>query len=250
MVKNSLNRIIILSIVITLVMLSGCTENDDVQTVVDDNVSKPDNGQFIYGNAVVEDVQIMILESFPVQVMVNAKGYLPDGCTEIDTITTSKDGNTFTVSITTIRPADAICTQAIVPFEESIPLNVLGLKAGTYDVVVNEVSSSFELQMDNAIHEGLDGTSMELKTGETFHIKLNENPTTGFSWQMNTTDGLAVISDEYVAPDTELVGAGGVHEWEIQAVAAGTQHITAVYKRSWEDETGDEQRFEFTVEVV
>jgi inhibitor of cysteine peptidase len=91
---------------------------------------------------------------------------------------------------------------------------------------------------------------MELKTGDTFYVKLNENPTTGFSWQMNTTDGLAVVNDEYIAPDTELVGAGGVHEWEIQAVATGTQQVTAVYRRSWEDVTGDEQIFEFTVEVV
>ncbi|KAF5412857.1 MAG: hypothetical protein C5S43_01225 [Candidatus Methanocomedens sp.] len=248
--KNSLNRVIILSIVITLVMLSGCTENNDVQPVVDDNVSEPNNGQFIYQDAAVEDIDIMILESFPVQVMVNARGYLPDGCTEIDSVTTSKARNTFTISITTIRPADAICTQAIVPFEESIPLNVLGLKAGTYDVKVNEVSDSFELQMDNAIHEGFDGASMELKTGDTFYVKLNENPTTGFSWKMNTTDGLAVVSDEYIAPDTELVGAGGVHEWEIQAVATGTQKVTAVYMRSWENTTGNEQRFEFTVEVV
>ncbi len=45
--KNSLNRVIILSIVITLVMLSGCTDNNDVQPVVDDNVSEPNNGQFI-----------------------------------------------------------------------------------------------------------------------------------------------------------------------------------------------------------
>ena len=147
--NNSLNRVIILTIVITLVMLSGCTENNDVQPVVDDNVSKPDNAQFIYWDAAVEDIDIMILESFPVQVMLNARGYLPDGCTEIDSVTTSKAGNTFTISITTIRPADAICTQAIVPFEETIPLNVLGLKAGTYDVKVNEVSDSFELQMDN-----------------------------------------------------------------------------------------------------
>jgi len=248
--NNSLNRVIIFSIVITLVMLSGCTENNDVQPVVDDNISKPDNSQFIYRDAAVENIDIMILESFPVQVMVNARGYLPDGCTEIDSVTTSKAGNTFTISITTTRPADAICTQAIVPFEESIPLNVLGLKAGTYDVKVNEVSDSFELQMDNAIHEGFDGTSMELKTSDTFYVKLNENPTTGFSWQMNTTDGLAVVSDEYIAPDTELVGAGGVHEWEIQAVATGTQQVTAVYMRSWENATGDEQRFEFTVEVV
>ena len=104
--------------------------------------------------------------------------------------------------------------------------------------------------MNNAIHEGFDGANMELKTGDTFYVKLNENPTTGFSWKMNITDGLAVVSDEYIATDTELVGAGGVHEWEIQAVDYGTQQVTAVYMRSWENATGDEQRFEFTVEVV
>ncbi|MCL7476514.1 MAG: hypothetical protein M8352_10825, partial [ANME-2 cluster archaeon] len=93
--QNSINHVIILSIVITLVMLSGCTENNDVQSVIDDNVSKPDNGQFIYRDAVVENIDIMILESFPVQVMVNARGYLPDGCTGIDSVTTSKAGNTF-----------------------------------------------------------------------------------------------------------------------------------------------------------
>ncbi|MCL7413672.1 MAG: protease inhibitor I42 family protein [ANME-2 cluster archaeon] len=248
MVNSSINSMIILSIVITLVMFSGCTENNGGQPQDDDNNSN--NAQFIHGNAVVENIDIMILESFPVQVMVKAAGYLPDGCTKIDNVTTSREGNTFTIGITTIRPADAICTQAIAPFEESIPLNVLGLRAGTYNVTVNTVSDSFELHMDNAITEDFNGSNMELKTGDIFYINLNENPTTGFSWQMNTTDGLVVVSDEYIAPDTGLVGAGGVHEWEMRAVAPGTQQVTAVYRRSWEDVTGDEQIFGFTIEVV
>lgn len=248
MENMSIKRIIILSIVIIPVVLSGCTENNNGQPQTDNNISG--NDQFIHGYAVVENIDIMILESFPVQVIVKAVGYLPDGCTKIDNVTTSREENTFTISITTIRPADAICTQAVVPFEETIPLNVLGLGAGTYDVMANTVSDSFELDMDNAITEGFDGESMELKTGDTIYIRLNENPTTGFSWQMNTTDGLVVVSDEYIAPDTDLVGAGGVHAWEVRAAATGTQQVTAMYRRPWEDVTGDEQRFGFTIEVI
>jgi len=80
-----------------------------------------------------------------------AKGHLPDGCTEIGNMTKSVDGNTFIVTVETIRPADMMCTQAIVPYEKSIPLDVYGLKAGTYNVIVNSVSGSFELAMDKSI---------------------------------------------------------------------------------------------------
>ena len=164
-VMKSLKFYMILTMVISLVAFSGCTGyGDNVDTVDNDNsiedlppmppeeeTNLPDDGEYLYGTAVVEEIEILILESFPVQVNVIAKGYLPDGCTEIGDITKVRDGNTFTVTVETIRPADAMCTQAIVPYEEVISLDVRDLKAGTYTVVVNSVSDSFELAMDNSI---------------------------------------------------------------------------------------------------
>ncbi len=108
-------------------------------------------GKFIYGNATVESIEIMVLESFPVQIKVNARGYLPDGCTRINEITKEKKENTFLVSIKTVRPADLFCTAAIVPFQEVISLDVYGLKAGIYNVDVNGVKGKFELRTDNII---------------------------------------------------------------------------------------------------
>lgn len=157
--------LLILTMIISLIAFSGCTGNDsEVDTVdTDEGVEDqppmppevkpnlPDNDNLIYGTAIVENIEILILESFPVQIHVIAKGYLPDGCTEIGEITKVRDDNTFTVTIGTIRPADAMCTEAIVPYEEVIPLDVRDLKAGTYTVVVNSVSDSFELTMDNSI---------------------------------------------------------------------------------------------------
>ena len=110
-------------------------------------------GKFIYSNASVESIEIMVLESFPVQIKVNARGYLPDGCTKIHGITKEKTENTFLVSIKTVRPADAFCTASIMPFQEVISLDVYGLKKGIYNVDVNGVKGIFELGTDNIIRE-------------------------------------------------------------------------------------------------
>jgi inhibitor of cysteine peptidase len=100
---------------------------------------------------VVESVDVRILESFPVQVQVLAKGYLQDSCTKLDTTTQSLDSHTFIVTMTTSRPADLACTQVITPFEEPIPLDLAGLKAGTYMVTVNGVTGTFTLDVDNVL---------------------------------------------------------------------------------------------------
>ena len=103
--------------------------------------------------ASVESVEIQILESFPVQVNVVVRGNLADGCTEIDQIEQRRDleNKRFEITITTSRDPDKICTQALVPFEETIPLDVRDLPAGTYTVDANGVQATFELQQDNKL---------------------------------------------------------------------------------------------------
>lgn len=108
-------------------------------------------GGLVEGEAAVGSIEILILESFPVQVHVVARGNLPDGCTQIDEVSTQQEGDAFYVTITTVRDADAMCTQATVPFEERIVLDVLGLKAGTYTVDVNGVTDTFTLDVDNEL---------------------------------------------------------------------------------------------------
>jgi inhibitor of cysteine peptidase len=161
--NNIFTHIVILTTIIALVMFSGCTQNyeennKDMQTPTPDLTpdSNPtgtmasDDSEFIYRNATVENIQILILESFPVQINVVAKGYLPDGCTKIDQTIKNREGNTFLITITTKRPVDAMCTMAIVPFEEVISLDVYGLEAGDYEVNVNGIMDSFTLEMDNS----------------------------------------------------------------------------------------------------
>lgn len=100
--------------------------------------------------ATVEEIDIMILESFPVQVHLIASGYLPDPCTKIYQITQKREDYHFSVTITTYRSPGA-CIQIITPFEEIIPLEVYGLPAGTYTVEVNGVQGTFSLEIDNIL---------------------------------------------------------------------------------------------------
>jgi len=111
----------------------------------------PIEGEVIIGEATVGSVEILILESFPVQVRVLAKGTLADACTTVHEITEEREGDTFTVTITTIRPADMMCAQVLTAFEESIPLDVHGLEAGTYTVDVNGETATFTLDVDNVL---------------------------------------------------------------------------------------------------
>ena len=100
------------------------------------------------GLAPVEEIEIVILESFPVQVQVIASGNLPDPCTEISEVLQEKEDNTFFITIKIYR-SPGFCIQVLAPFEETIPLEVYGLPANTYTVNVNGVQGTFDLEVDN-----------------------------------------------------------------------------------------------------
>ena len=94
----------------------------------------------------VQTVEIQILESFPVQVNAIARGQLPDaGCTTIASVSQSRSGNTFNVTLTTTIDPNALCSQVITPFEYVVPLDVSSLLPAQYIVNVNGVEVSFEL---------------------------------------------------------------------------------------------------------
>ncbi len=98
------------------------------------------------GLAAVQSVEVQVLSGAPTSLLVIARGAVPDGCTSIDETSWTQEGNTFIVTITTIRPADMMCTQALVPFEETVmiePENALD--PGAYTVEVNGVSTEVAL---------------------------------------------------------------------------------------------------------
>ena len=100
--------------------------------------------------APVDIISIESLESFPVHVKGNVSGYLPNGCYEIGQTYVSREDNQFIVAINmSIPDPELACTQALVPYDLTVPLDVYGLTAGIYLVDVNSVTGSFKLDHDN-----------------------------------------------------------------------------------------------------
>ena len=123
--------------------------------VPDAGEAMPPDQAMTTGKAPVQSLEILIMESFPVQIAVLARGELPDACTEIDQVDQriAPEGQALWVEITTVRPTDLACIQVLAPFEERIPLDVYGLPAGTYTVDVNGVTGTFTLSVDNVSPE-------------------------------------------------------------------------------------------------
>jgi inhibitor of cysteine peptidase len=164
---QGISRLSFVLLLVLVLLLSGCAVRviplgsspaHPAQPVSSDDATptatpSPRGGATVSGQAMVEQIQILFLESFPVQVTAVVSGYLPDGCTRIVDTNVEQQEDSFIVTISTARPADAMCTMALVPFEESISIPVQGLPAGDYTIAANGVTVTFTLDVDNVLTE-------------------------------------------------------------------------------------------------
>jgi inhibitor of cysteine peptidase len=81
---------------------------------------------------------------------------------------------------------------------------------------------------------GDNGKTVTVNSGDTFWIRLPENPATGYAWDLKLSDGLTRLSDKYEPSDRSglNVGVGGTHTYEIKAMKNGSQAISATYRQA------------------
>jgi inhibitor of cysteine peptidase len=107
--------------------------------------------------AQVRSIEILLLESFPVQVNAVIRGDLPDAsCTKIASVEQVREDNTFRLRLVTTTDPLARCAQALTPFEQVVSLDVQDLRAGTYTVEVGGVQGTFKLDVDNSLEPPID----------------------------------------------------------------------------------------------
>ena len=119
-----------------------------------DNPNKDDN--LIIEDMKIEDISILLLESFPLQVHVIVKGVSRNSCIKLNEITQKRDGNTVNIHITTKQPKDAVCLQVVTFITERIPLEG-GFLPGRYNLIINGVIKEFVIDgevPENGILQG------------------------------------------------------------------------------------------------
>jgi inhibitor of cysteine peptidase len=95
----------------------------------------------------------------------------------------------------------------------------------------------------------------EVKTGQTFTINLEGNPTTGYTWEPAEMDekllareGEAEFRSEKKNGE-QVVGAGGVITLRFKALAPGSTTLKLVYLRPWEKSDPPLKTFEMAVTI-
>lgn len=115
---------------------------------------------------------------------------------------------------------------------------------------VNVTTTSTPVITGEIYNESSNGTTVSTPTNGTFIVMLQENPTTGYIWNVTVTSGLTITNDTFLPPTSGLMGAGGVHEWSVEAIQMGQQQFNGIYKRPFENLTGNETPFVLNVNVT
>ncbi|WP_440953659.1 protease inhibitor I42 family protein [Methanococcoides sp. FTZ1] len=92
------------------------------------------------------------------------------------------------------------------------------------------------------------GDAIEIKEGDWMIVRMFESKADTYTWNMTLTDGLQVRGEEFTPRSEDSLY--GDHEWEIEAVAAGEQNISAIYMQPGMNLTGYEQALDLTVRVL
>ena len=96
--------------------------------------------------AYINELSVAVSFTDPVEVELGVVGYMSNPCVDMN-IAVSRKGNTFFVAIgeTPLQTLVA-CAQVTEPFDITFPLDVKGLPAGDYLVVVNGDEIDFRLE--------------------------------------------------------------------------------------------------------
>lgn len=110
--------------------------------------------------------------------------------------------------------------------------------------------SAFKSNHDMVINKGMQGKTVSVKPSQKFSIELDENPTTGYRWELTSPEGspVEVQADTYSAKAGGALGSGGKRHFDLAIKDKGNYPLGFVLVRSWNKaEAAD--RFDVTVTV-
>ena len=95
------------------------------------------------------------------------------------------------------------------------------------------------------------GRVVAVKVGDTISVRLPENPTTGYSWAIDSIDAKQLEADApaYQGEGAGL-GAGGVRTWSLGARAPGRARLGLKRWRHWEGDASIVERFAITLDIT
>jgi inhibitor of cysteine peptidase len=98
------------------------------------------------------------------------------------------------------------------------------------------------------------GGRIEIRAGDTVTVRLPENPTTGYQWQIAADSSAplgaiaSLIHQNFSPAATSAAGAGGERTLVFEAKAPGEASLRLLSKPSWRGDEAAAQ--DFTIDLV
>jgi hypothetical protein len=96
--------------------------------------------------APIHEVEVLFMESYPVQVGVYIQGGLRDGCTTFHDAVVTREGDTINIEVTVQKPRDKVCPTIYTYFEENLNLGSEFTVGTTYTIIVSDFQTTFIYQ--------------------------------------------------------------------------------------------------------
>ena len=99
---------------------------------------------------------------------------------------------------------------------------------------------------------GDDGRRLSARMGDTIEVRLRENLSTGYRWEVDRLDEklLRLVEKTGHGPREPLPGAAGVAIFRFAVVGTGSGAFSLKYWRPWEGEPSIVQRLAVTIDAV
>jgi inhibitor of cysteine peptidase len=109
--------------------------------------------------------------------------------------------------------------------------------AGIQEVSVS-VPVTFEIA-GFALAPAESNRTIEASINERFNITLASNPSTGYRWHVSNIDETVakLVDDNYIPPNSDLLGAGGIQVLTFEALKEGMTAIELEYVRPWQPDS-------------
>lgn len=94
-------------------------------------------------------------------------------------------------------------------------------------------------------------SSVALHVGDTLAVTLEGNPTTGYNWEVASSDPalLRQVGEAQFTPDTSALGSGGKVILQFEAASTGQTPLKLIYHRPFETGVAPLKTFELTLTI-
>lgn len=102
----------------------------------DDTIPRPADKALHHGTVYLDSIELLTLESYPLQFSLALAGNLPTPCNHLRVAVSPPDAeNKILVNVYSLSAPDTVCIQVLQPFSENIPLG--SFPSGHYTLWVN-----------------------------------------------------------------------------------------------------------------